>query len=433
MWMNVFAALVTILTFTAILRRVEVRLALLAAGLVLTVASWNLTAWSDAFMKSMTTAALISVILPAMGFAAVMELTGCDRHLVKLVTDPFIKIRPMLVPGTVLATFLINIAIPSAAGCAAAVGIVLIPAMMAAGVHPAMAAAALLAGTWGSVFNPGLMHIPVIAKIANIPVMDVILAHKMASVGGILVVALLLFVEAKLFRQDRDWTPERAGADLSKVSQKQEPALERVNVVRALVPVVPLALLLLTVPHFGLTTRWLPKGLTVLEAMALGPIVGMLVTWTGPAKITKNFFDGMGRAYSLVMGIIIAAGVFIGGLEAAGVIKSLIETLKAAQSAVPVIGTFGPMLLAVVVGSGDAVTLAFNNAVTPHAAQFGMLPVNLGNLALLGGALGRSMSPVAAAAIIASGLAGVNPIELSKRNAVPMFLAAVVVLLVLGR
>jgi DcuC family C4-dicarboxylate transporter len=433
MWMNVFAALVTILTFTAILRRVEVRLALLAAGLVLTVASWNLTAWSDAFMKSMTTAALISVILPAMGFAAVMELTGCDRHLVKLVTDPFIKIRPMLVPGTVLATFLINIAIPSAAGCAAAVGIVLIPAMMAAGVHPAMAAAALLAGTWGSVFNPGLMHIPVIAKIANIPVMDVILAHKMASVGGILVVALLLFVEAKLFRQDRDWTPERAGADLSKVSQKQEPALERVNVVRALVPVVPLALLLLTVPHFGLTTRWLPKGLTVLEAMALGTIVGMLVTWTGPAKITKNFFDGMGRAYSLVMGIIIAAGVFIGGLEAAGVIKSLIETLKAAQSAVPVIGTFGPMLLAVVVGSGDAVTLAFNNAVTPHAAQFGMLPVNLGNLALLGGALGRSMSPVAAAAIIASGLAGVNPIELSKRNAVPIFLAAVVVLLVLGR
>lgn len=433
MFMNIFAALVTILTFAAILRKVEVRLALLAAGLVLTVASWNLMAWSDAFIKSMTTAGLISVILPAMGFATVMELTGCDRHLVKLVTDPFIKVRPLLVPGTVLATFLINIAIPSAAGCAAAVGIVLIPAMIAAGVHPAMAAAALLAGTWGSVFNPGLMHIPVIAKIANIPVMDVILGHKTASVVGIIVVAVLLFAEAKLFRQDRDWTPEKAGVDLSKTSQKQQAPLERVNVVRALVPIVPLALLLVTVPQFGLTTRWLPKGLTVLEAMIIGTIVGMVVTWTKPAQITKNFFDGMGRAYSLVIGIIIAAGVFIGGLEAAGVIKSLIETLKGAQSAVPVIGTFGPMLLAALVGSGDAVTLAFNNAVTPQAAQFGMLPVNLGNLALLGGALGRSMSPVAAAAIIAAGLAGVNPIELSKRNVVPMLAAAVAVLLVLGR
>jgi len=433
MFMNIFAALVTILTFVAILRRVEVRLALLLAGFVLTVASWNLVAWSNAFINSMTTAGLISVILPAMGFAAVMELTGCDRHLVKMVTDPFIKVRPLLVPGAVLATFLINIAIPSAAGCAAAVGIVLIPAMMAAGVHPAMAAAALLAGTWGSVFNPGLMHVPVIAKIANVSVMDVILAHKTGSVVGIIVVAVLLFIEAKLFRQDRDWTPEKAGLDLSKTTQKQQASLERVNVVKALVPIVPLALLLLTVPQFRITTGWLPKGLTVLEAMVIGTIVGMVVTWTSPAQITKNFFDGMGRAYSLVLGIIIAAGVFIGGLEAAGVINALIETLKKAQSAVPVIGTFGPMLLAVVVGSGDAVTLAFNNAVTPHAAQFGMLPVNLGNLALLGGALGRSMSPVAAGCIIAAGLAGVNPIELTKRNVVPMLATAVAVLLVLGR
>ncbi|HSB69808.1 MAG TPA: C4-dicarboxylate transporter DcuC [Candidatus Methylomirabilis sp.] len=205
------------------------------------------------------------------------------------------------------------------------------------------------------------------------------------------------------------------------------------SVVKALVPVVPLALLLLTVPQFGLTTRWLPKGLTVLEAMVIGTIIGMLVTRSRPTEITKQFFDGMGHAYSFVLGIIIAAGVFIGGLEAAGVIKNLIETLKTAQSAVPVVGTLGPMLLAALVGSGDAVTLAFNNAVTPHAAQFGMLPVNLGNLALFGGALGRSMSPVAAVSIIAAGLAGVNPIELTKRNVVPMLAAAVVILLILGR
>lgn len=278
--------------------------------------------------------------------------------------------------------------------------------MMAAGVHPAMAAAALLAGTWGSVFNPGLMHVPVIAKIANVPVMEVILGHKTASVAGIIVVAVLLFIEAKLFRQDRDWTPEKAGADLSKAAQKKQEPLMRVNVVRALVPVVPLALLLLTVPQFGLTKRWLPNGLTVLKAMVIETIAGMVVTRTNPTQITKHFFDGMGRAYSLVLGIIIAAGVFIGGLEAAGVINALIETLKKTQSAVPVIGIFGPMLVSVVVGSTDAFILAFNDAVRPHAAQFGMTPVNLGNLALLGGPLGRSISPVATVSIIAAGLAG---------------------------
>jgi DcuC family C4-dicarboxylate transporter len=433
MFLNIAAAVVTVLTFVAIIRKVEVRLALLTGGLAMALLSLNPQAWSQSFFKSMTVVGLISVILPVMGFAAVMELTGCDRHLVKLLTDPLIKVRFVLVPGAMLVTYVINTAISSAAGCTAAVGVILIPAMMAAGVHPAMAAAAVLAGTWGSVWSPGSPHPALIAKIANASVMDVILAHKWASVLGGLLVAAVLFAEAKMFRQDRDWTPEKAGADLSQAGGKGGPALERVNVLRALIPMVPLALLLITVPQFGITTRWLPKGLTVLEAMLIGTLLGMLVTWTSPTKITKDFFDGMGRAYSLVIGIIIAAGVFIGGLEAGGVIKSLIETLKGAQAAAPLIGTFGPMLMAVLSGSGDAATLAFNNAVTPHAAQFGMTAINLGNLAWIGGALGRSMSPVSAACIIAAGFAGMSPFELAKRNAVPMLAAAILTFLILGR
>jgi DcuC family C4-dicarboxylate transporter len=115
------------------------------------------------------------------------------------------------------------------------------------------------------------------------------------------------------------------------------------------------------------------------------------------------------------------------------VLKGLIEMLKGAQSSVPLAGTFGPFLLAVLGGSGDAATLAFNNAVTPHAAQFGIGTVNLGNLANIGGALGRSMSPVAAGAIIAAGFAGVSPFEITKRNLIPMLVAAVAVMLILGR
>jgi len=43
------------------------------------------------------------------------------------------------------------------------------------------------------------------------------------------------------------------------------------------------------------------------------------------------------------------------------------------------------------------------------------------------------MSPVSAACIIAAGFAGMSPFELSKRNAVPMLVAAVLTLLILGR
>ncbi|RPI10914.1 MAG: TRAP transporter large permease subunit [Zetaproteobacteria bacterium] len=432
MFLNIIALLVTVATFTAIIRKAEVRLALLAGGLVMAVLSWNLQAFSEAFTRSMTTAGLISVILPVMGFAAVMELTGCNGHLVKMLTDPLLKVRMVLVPGAMLVTYLINTAISSAAGCTAAVGVILIPAMMAAGIHPAMAGAAVFAGTWGSVFSPGSPHPAMIAKIANVSVIDVILAHKTASIVAALVVAAVLFAEAKLFKQDKDWTPEKAGADLGKLAAAKRPAIDKVNFAMAIIPVVPLALLLLTVPQFGITTKFLPKGLTVLESMLIGSVLGMLVTWTSPTKVVTEFFDGMGRAYSLVIGIIIAAGVFIGGLEAAGVIKAFLEVLKEAKSAVPLLGTFGPFVVAVLSGSGDAAAIAFNTAVTPHAAQFGITSINLGNMAWVGGSLGRSMSPVAAACIIGAGFAGVSPFELAKRNAVPMLLAAVVFMLMVG-
>ena len=432
MFLNIIALVVTVLTFAAIIRKAEVRLALLTGGLVMAVMSWKLQAFSEAFTNSMTVAGLISVILPVMGFAAIMELVGCNAHLVKMLTDPLLKVRVILVPGAMLVTYLINTAIPSAAGCTAAVGVILIPAMMAAGIHPAMAGAAVFAGTWGSVFSPGSPHPAMIAKIANVSVIDVILAHKTASITGALVVAALLFAETKLFKQDRDWTPEKAGADLGKLAAAKRPILEKVNYLMALIPMVPLALLLITVPEFGITTKILPKGLTVLESMLIGSVLGMLATWTSPTRVVTEFFDGMGRAYSFVIGIIIAAGVFIGGLEAAGLIKFFIETLKDAKSAVPLLGTFGPFVVAVLSGSGDAAAIAFNTAVTPHAAQFGVTSVHLGNMAWVGGALGRSMSPVAAACIIGAGFAGVSPLDLAKRNAVPMLVAAVVFMLMQG-
>ena len=105
--------------------------------------------------------------------------------------------------------------------------------------------------------------------------------------------------------------------------------------------------------------------------------------------------------------------------------------MKGSQSAAAAAGTFGPFFIAVISGSGDAAAFAFNGAVTPFAAQFGLSIMDLGSLAQIAGAMGRSMSPVAGAAIICAGLAKVNPMELTKRNALPCMAAAVVLMLLL--
>ena len=82
-------------------------------------------------------------------------------------------------------------------------------------------------------------------------------------------------------------------------------------------------------------------------------------------------------------------------------------------------------------GSGDAAAVAFNKAVTVHAADFGVSAMDMGSMAAIGGALGRTMSPVAGGLIICAGLAGTSPMEVAKRNAPGMILACIAVLVLL--
>ena len=152
---DLFAAAVVLVTFVLIIRGAEVRLALLCAGAVLAAASGGPGAWFDAFGTSMTVVGLITVILPALGFTAVIRLGKCDQHLVRCFVGPLRKMRGLIIPAAMIATLLISVAITSAAGVAASVGVVLIPALIALGVRPAMAAAAMIAGTWGGAFSPG--------------------------------------------------------------------------------------------------------------------------------------------------------------------------------------------------------------------------------------------------------------------------------------
>jgi len=429
---DLLAATVVIATFVFIVRGTEVRLALLAGGAVLALASGKPDSWFNEFAASMSQAGLLTVILPAIGFTTVIKLAGCDRHLVKLVVGPLLSLRAVLVPAAMLGTLVLSVAITSAAGITAAVGVVLIPAMIALGIHPAMAAAAVIAGTWGSVFSPGSPHPALIGQITGASVVDIIVAHLRASVPAALAAATALYLVARVRREDRGWTPERAGTAPVSTSPSAAASGETTSVARALMPLLPLLMLVITVPQLRLTTALLPKGLTVLQAMVAGTVITALVARLSPAKVVKSFFAGMGEAYGGVIGIIIAAGVFIGGLNAIGAIGHLIDVLQEAQSAAPIAAFAGTFGIAALSGSGDAAALAFNKAMLPHAEALGVAPVDLGNIAWLAGGLGRGMSPVAAATAVAAGYAGVSVFEIAKRSAIPMLLGAVVVVAILG-
>ena len=422
----------------------ETKTVLIGVGLVLCVLCLKPLDGLGAFTSYMTKAGLIKAICASMGFAFVMKFTGCDRALVNLLTRPLGNIGFLLIPIVVALTYFINIAIPSAAGCSAAVGATLIPVMMAAGVKPEMAGAAVFAGTFGSVLSPGSAHNVFVADMVkahnpSYTVQDVIAVQFSSAITALIVVLIVMSITAivcKDYTKGVNYLAQREGGANSVASNSADGSNldtqpQKINVLYALMPLVPLVILVIGGTSLNQVSflKWTKMG--VAEAMLLGAILTIAVTLTDPQKITKEFFKGMGSAYADIIGIIIAAGVFVAGLSACGAIDFVIEWLKNEQGYVKFGGTFVPFFMGVVTGSGDAASMAFNTAVTVHADALGFEQDKLGMAVAISGALGRSASPIAGACIVCAGLAMVNPIQIAKRTALGMFISVCVIAFVI--
>jgi len=400
------------------MKQYETRLVLFISGVVMAIISGNIMVAFDAFSKSMKNANLIEPIIAAMGFAMVLQITKCDQHLIYLLAKSLKNLGPLLVPGAVLATALVNTSITSAGGCSAAVGAILIPVLIGAGVHPAMAAAAVFAGTYGSpMLNPGFGQIAIVADVAHSTPIDVISNHYHVVLILGLITAISLTIVAFV-------KGEHKGYHSDTLDHLKD---FKINYIMAMVPMLPLIILILgstgTVPLF--------KKFAISHAMLIGCAAAFLATRKSPAEISKAFFKGAGDGFATVFGIITMALVFVSGVQSLGIINWMIQEMINTPSIAKISATVGPFLLGVISGSGEAASIAFNQSVTIHADTLGLNALNLGSLAAISGALGRTMSPIAGCAIICAGFAKVNPLELVKRTALGAIICVIITMLLL--
>lgn len=404
-------------TIFCLIKGYETRVVLFGSGLLMSLIALQPMLALDAFASRMTSGGLIQAICSVMGFAFVMKYTRCDMHLVKALTGLLKRGGPILIPATTLMTFAINIALPSAAGSAAAVGGTMIPLLIVSGVHPVMAGASVLAGTWGSVLSPGLAHNPFVAELAGVSVMEVISIHAPASISAAIAASAVLMGVAIYSREYKGYEPEQTVG----VDYKND--IDRVNPLYALMPILPVSILILG--SSGLVPI---LNMGVPQAMLIGILFTLVVTRADLQKVSQEFFGGMGTAYGDVLGIIITATVFVTGLQSLGMVDAFINWLIETPSAAKLGSTIGPFLLAIITGTGDAAAFAFNEAVTLSAEKFGMGIANMGAAAAVAGGIGRSMSPLAGSAIVCAGIAGVKTLDLAKRTA-PAMVAALVTLM----
>lgn len=422
------ATLGTIIAVVLLIKKYETKTVLFGVGFILCLVALKPIDALNAFTTTMTKANILKAICASMGFAFVMKYTKCDMHLVRLLTAPLKNLGFLLIPIAFILTFFISIAIPSAAGCSAAVGATLIPLLMASGVKPAMAAAAVVTGTLGGVLSPGTSHNSIIASMTKTSVPEVIMVQiPNAIITGIITCIALVItaIVLKDYKKGQVYKNEN--------NQNKDIIIEKPNFIYALMPLLPIIILLIGASSLSkmepLTAflSWTTK-IGVAEAMLLGAIIAIIVTWSKPSDICKEFFNGMGSSYANVVGIIIAATVFVAGLKACGAVDAVIEWLKNEQDYVRFGGTFIPFLMAVVTGSGDAPAIAFNESITIHADKLGFDQATLGTAVTIAGVLGRVMSPIMAANIIVAGIAGTTTIEVVKRT----FLGSIISLFVIA-
>jgi DcuC family C4-dicarboxylate transporter len=436
--------LVIVAAVVAVVRRMDVRLALTLAALALGALAQRTDVVLRTFLETFSREQFVVPICTAMGFAYVLRQTGCDQHLVQLLVQPVRRFRALLIPGTVLIGFLVNVPVVSQTSTAVTVGAVLVPLLRAAGLSAVTTGAALLLGSslGGELLNPGAPELQTVSNALGVEARDCV-ARIVPPLFVNLGLATILFwwLSARAEARHRKEAAQKS-TETPDQGKQEETASFRVNYFKALVPLVPLILLFLTGPPLNVFTvprQWLigpdepikmrPDSRLIGAAMLIGVAVAAATAGRKALSTGQAFFEGAGYAFTHIISLIVAATCFGKGVELVGLAGLLGQAIGQAPGLlVPCAGAL-PLAFAVVCGSGYASTQSLFGFFVAPAQHLGIDPVAVGAVVSLASAAGRTMSPVAAVVLMCGTTCGTEPLALARRVAGPLLVSVAVVVL----
>ncbi len=450
--MLAFAGLVIVaMAVWAILRRVDVRLALMVAALAMGALAGQLPAVLQTFFQTFCREQFVVPICSAMGFAYVLRQTGCDQHLVQLLVRPIRGVRGLLVPGTVLIGFLVNTPIISQTSTAVTVGSVLIPLLRSAGVPSVTIGSALLLGAsvGGELFNPGAPELQTVSKALDRDPRDCIARLRPYLLLHLAVTTLTFWLLQVLTsaRSDRGLAcrgePTGEPPVATEIEKKEPDTGFRINWLKAAVPLVPIVLLFLTSPPWNLIpirpellvsdkdpTGMRPDTRLIGAAMLIGSLIAILVSPGQASQSVRAFFEGMGFAFAQIISLIVVAQCLGEAVRHIGLADQFHRVVEWFPAALVPCAVGLPLLFALVCGSGFASTQSLYSFFVGPARELGLDPVLVGAFVSLGSAAGRTMSPVAAVVLMCGTLSGSDPLLLARRVAGPLLAGLLAVLAV---
>ena len=425
---------VLVLGGVALLRGADVRLVLAISGLALFGVAGKWSGFVTEFTTEMVNPRTVVPICSAWGFARILKLTECDQHLVRLLLRPLRTAKWLLVPGGVAVCFVVNTAVVSQTGTASIVGPLLVPLLLASGFGRATAGAVLLLGSsmGGELFNPGAVELATLAPLVKMTPHEVVgrvMPFNLVACGAALAAFWAGVVCWPEKCDERDEPGPSPGLCGESDGEEGATASPNVNVVKALVPLLPLVILFalpVAVRHWQLPT--LPGHVEIAVAMLIGSAAAALTAPHCANGLTAAFFDGAGYAYTHVVSFIIVATTFAAGVAATGLIERAAALLAGAPAALTLASAGLPMSMAVVTGTGIGTGVPLIKILVPLADRAGADPLRIGALVAVFAQFGRTCSPVAPIVMLAATVTGVRPLRILRRVAPALLIGGAVLL-----
>ncbi|PML80363.1 C4-dicarboxylate transporter DcuC [Enterovibrio norvegicus] len=372
---------------------------------------------------SKTVAGLGLIIMAVGGFAHYMDHIGASRALVSIAIKPLGYFKaPYLVMalGYLIGQFL-NIFIPSASGLGLLLMVTLYPILVRLGVSK-MSATAVIATAACLDLGPASGNANLAARTADMPVTEYFISYQLpvALITMVTIAILHLFVQRWFDRRE----VENNDTEISASESECNPPIWY-----ALLPVIPLALLLIFSPMAIESVK-----IDVVTAMFVSIAVAMLCETfrRTPKSVFSDilvYFDSMGRQFARVVTLVVAGQTFAHGLKTTGLLNTVIDGALAASvspALMVILMVLIIALAAIIMGSGNAPFFSFAAIVPDIAGKVGIPAVAMLMPMQLASGIARSMSPITGAVVAVAGVAGVSPFELVKRTAIPMVGALIV-------
>lgn len=442
------------LTGWAIVKKYQVNMVLLLAGLVLNILA--VIGGVDQFLpKNATPTGFVGfdflellraisrtqiagvgfIILISGGFAAYMQAIGASDRFVTICAKPLSVIKN---PYVILAAVFIfghclGLVITSAAGLAMLMVVTVYPLIIRVGCS-SLAAAAVVASVLAIGYAPASGVAVMAAELVHLDPIEYLVRYQLPMAVPVILAMAIAHVVVQYYFDKKDDVKGEV-ADLGELESKRQ-ELEKVPAIYAIMPIMPIVLLLIFNKMVYKTVT-----LNVATAMFISWVVAFLIDLVVRRDVKKSFdlsfamFKGMGSILTSTVGLIFVAAFFASGLQNIGIVSMLIDGAKQVGLGVTGTGVFLSAVIGVVTvltGSGVAAFTSLAHIIPDVAQHLNTDGISIMLMMHTASEMLRAMSPVAGVIIIVAGFAKVNPLTMIKRTIIPCLVGYVTMLIVVA-